>query len=99
MASIFRQFKNFMKEYSVSGVAVGIVMGIAVRDYAEALVGDFIMPIVNVFIPDTEWADWVVHLGQAKIKAGHLLAASLNFVIICFIIFFFARVVTRASKN
>jgi large conductance mechanosensitive channel protein len=99
MASIFRQFKNFMKEYSVSGVAVGIVMGIAVRDYAEALVDDFIMPVVNVFIPDTEWADWVLTLGQAKIKAGHLLAASLNFLIICFIIFFFARVVTRASKK
>lgn len=99
MASIFRQFKNFMKEYSVSGVAVGIVMGIAVRDYAEALVGDFIMPVVNVFIPDTDWADWVLYLGQVKIKAGHLLAASLNFAIICFIIFLFARVVTRASKN
>ena len=30
MASIFRQFKNFMKEYSVSGVAVCIDVGVSV---------------------------------------------------------------------
>ena len=63
MPSIFRQFKNVIKEYSVSGVAVGIVMGIAVRDYAEALVGDFIIPVINAFVPDVDWADWVLRLG------------------------------------
>jgi large conductance mechanosensitive channel len=99
MPSIFRQFKNFMKEYSVSGVAVGIVMGIAVRDYAEALVSDFIMPVINAFVPDIDWADWVLPLGEAKIKAGHLLAASLNFLIICFVIFLFARLVVRAARK
>jgi large conductance mechanosensitive channel len=99
MATVFRQFKNFMKEYSVSGVAVGIVMGIAVRDYAEALVDDFIMPIINAFVPDIDWADWVLRLGEVKIKAGHLLAASLNFLIICFVIFLFARLVVRAAKK
>ena len=99
MPSIFRQFKNFMKEYSVSGVAVGIVMGIAVRDYAEALVGDFIMPVINAFFPDIDWADWILQLGEAKIKAGHLLAASINFLIICFIIFLSAKAATRAARN
>ena len=80
-------------------MAVGIVMGIAVRDYAEALVSDFIMPIINSFVPDIDWADWVLPLGEAKIKAGHLLAASLNFLIVCFVIFLFARLVVRAAKE
>jgi large conductance mechanosensitive channel len=80
-------------------VAVGIVMGIAVRDYAEALVNDFIMPVINAFVPDIDWADWVLTLGEAKIKAGHLLAASLNFLIVCFVIFLFARLAVRAAKK
>lgn len=99
MASIFRQFKNFMKEYSVSGVAVGIVMGIAVRDYAEAIVDDFIMPVANVFFPDVDWADWILPIGEIKIKAGHLLASSINFLIICFVVFIFARAAVRAAKK
>jgi large conductance mechanosensitive channel len=99
MPSVFRQFKNFMKEYSVSGVAVGIVMGIAVRDYAEAIVDDFIMPIANVFVPDTDWTEWILPIGEVKIKAGHLPASSINFLIICFIIFIFARVVVRAARK
>ena len=99
MASVFRQFKNFMKEYSVSGVAIGIVMGIAVRDYAEAIVADFIMPVANVFVPDTDWTEWILPLGEAKIKAGHLLASSINFLIVCFVIFVFARLVVRAARK
>jgi len=99
MPSVFRQFKNFMKEYSVSGVAVGIVMGIAVRDYAEAIVDDFIMPIANVFVPDTDWTEWILTIGEAKIKAGHLMASSINFLIVCFIIFVFAKFATRGLKK
>jgi large conductance mechanosensitive channel len=99
MPSVFRQFKNFMKEYSVSGVAVGIVMGIAVRDYAEAVVDDFIMPVANVFFPDVDWTDWILPIGEVKIKAGHLPASSINFLIICFIIFIFARVVIHAARE
>jgi large conductance mechanosensitive channel len=98
MATIFRQFRNFMKEYSVSGVAVGIIMGIAVRDFASAIVDDFIMPVANVFLPDTSWTEWILTLGTAQIKAGHLLSAGINFLIIVFIVFIFAKVATRGSK-
>ncbi|UCH79301.1 MAG: MscL family protein [Candidatus Coatesbacteria bacterium] len=99
MPSLFRQFKSFMKEYSVSGVAVGIVMGIAVRDYASALVDDLIMPIANAFMPDTAWTEWALTLGEVKIRAGHLLSASITFLVICFIIFVFARLAVRADRK
>jgi large-conductance mechanosensitive channel len=38
-------------------------------------------------------------LGEAKIKAGHLLASSINFLIVCFVVFVFARLIVRAAKK
>jgi len=99
MPSLFRQFRNFMREYSISYVAIGIVMGIAARDYAEALVKDLLMPVIAVFLPGTDWAEWVLPLGAAKVKIGHLLASSVNFVVICFFIFLFAKVAVRAARD
>ncbi len=99
MPSIFNQFKHFMKEYSVSAVAIGIIMAIAVKDYAKALVDDFIMPLANLFLPGTDWTEWVLYLGPAKIKGGHLLASSVNFLIICFVVFLFAKVATRRMRK
>jgi large conductance mechanosensitive channel len=98
MANIFTKFKTFLQEFNVIAVAVGIVTGIAVKDYAQAFVDDLIMPVVNVVVPGTAWADWVLALGPVQVKIGHLLARSIDFVIICFVVFLFAKAANALAK-
>jgi large conductance mechanosensitive channel len=79
-------------------VAVGIVTGIAVKDYAQAFVDDLIMPIVNVIVPGTGWADWILPLGPIQVKIGHLVARSIDFLIITFVVFLFAKAANALAK-
>ena len=52
MAGWFGDLRKFLKEFNVLTVAVGFVIGTAVRDYARAVVDDLVMPLVNVVTPD-----------------------------------------------
>lgn len=100
MPSTFRQFKNFMREYAVSSVVVGIVTGVAVRDFAKAVVDDVAMPVLNLLLPNVNWNDWVVALSPvARLRVGHLLGAALDFLVICSLIFLFAKVATQAARK
>ncbi len=98
MANIFSEFKKFLQEFNVIALAVGIVTGIAVKDYAQAFVDDLIMPVVNVIVPGTGWEDWILPLGPINVKIGHLVARSIDFLIICFVVFLFAKAANALAK-
>ena len=55
------EFIQFMKAYGVIGLAVGFVMGAAIKDYVKVLVNDLINPLIGLFIPDlASLAEWKV---------------------------------------
>jgi len=96
---LFDEFKAFLEEFNVIAVAVGIVTGIAVKDLSQAIVDDLIMPVIGALLPSSGWADWILPLGPVHIKIGHLIARSIDFVIICFVVFLFARAATALSRK
>jgi len=98
MANVFAEFRDFLKEFNVVAVAVGIVTGIAVKEYAQSIVDTLIMPFVNVLIPGKGWAEWVLPLGPVKVMGGMLLARSIDFLIICFVVFLFAKFMKTLAK-
>jgi large conductance mechanosensitive channel len=98
MANIFKEFKTFLQEFNVVAVAVGIVTGLAVKDISQAVVDDLIMPVVGALLPGGGWAEWILPLGPIQIKIGHLMARSIDFLIICFVVFLFARAAAALSK-
>jgi len=53
--SIIKEFKEFLKEYKVVGLAVAFIMGAAATNLVQSLVNDIIMPVVGVFIPEGDW--------------------------------------------
>ncbi len=98
MANILTEFKEFLKEFNVVSVAVGIVTGLAVKEYAQAIVDTLIMPFVNVALPGKAWAEWVLPLGPVKIMGGMLLARTIDFLIICFVVFLFVKFMKTLTK-
>jgi large conductance mechanosensitive channel len=95
---ILTEFKEFLKEYKVMGIAVGIVMGLATVALVNSIVANLIMPIVGALIPSGSWstATWII--GKVVIGWGALLAAIINFVIIAFVIFIIAKYVFKEEK-
>jgi large conductance mechanosensitive channel len=96
--SLWSEFREFLKEYKVMGLAVAFIMGIAATALVQSLVNDIIMPIVTPFIPGGEWKTATLAIGPILIKWGSFLSQSINFIILAFVVFMIAKYVLREEK-
>lgn len=79
------EFKAFALRGNAVDLAVGVVIGGAFGKIVTALVDDVIMPLVSALLPGNEWREFT--LTPLKFKLGHLLGASLDFLIIATVLF------------
>jgi len=96
--SIIQEFKEFLQEYKVTGLAVAFIIGVAATTLVTSLVNNIIMPIITPFIPGGEWQKATFNIGPIVIGWGPFLAAVINFVIIAFVVFMIAKFVLREEK-
>lgn len=96
--NILSEFKEFLEEYKVMGIAVGIVMGLATVALVNSLVANIIMPVITPFIPGGAWETATLALGPIVLKWGAFLGALINFIIIAFVVFIIAKKFMREEK-
>jgi len=92
------EFKEFLKEYKVIGMAVALIIGLAATALVKAIVDYLVMPIVTPFIPGGAWQTATFSIGPILIGWGALLAAIINFVIIAFVVFLIAKHALKEEK-
>jgi large conductance mechanosensitive channel len=90
----FTGFVGFLREQSVIGLAIGIVIGTQVKTVVDALVAGFINPMVALLMPgsgDLAQKIFVVHRaghGSQQFKWGNFVATLISFVIVALVIYF-----------
>lgn len=89
---IIKEFKAFALKGSVVDLAVGVVIGAAFGKIVSSLVADIMMPLLNPLIPGGNWREIVIGPG---VKIGSFLAATVDFVIVAFIIFLVIKGINR----
>jgi large conductance mechanosensitive channel len=82
---MWRDFKAFLLKQNILALALAVVVGTATNDLVQALVRDFIMPIVQAITPTDAWRDATLNLGPVAFLIGDFAAAALNFIIIGFV--------------
>lgn len=92
------EFREFLEEYKVVGLAIAFVIGIAAKDLVSSIVENLIMPVVEVILPGGEWQETVVSAGPITFGAGPLLAQLINFTIIAFLVFFVSKKIIKEKK-
>lgn len=85
------EFMSFLKEYSIIGLAIAVIIGGQAGALVKSIVDGLLMPIVGLALPGGEWQKWT--LGPFAI--GPVLAATINFVIVAFLVFLFAKKVLK----
>lgn len=95
---LLKEFKEFLEEYKVMGVAIGIVMGLATVALVNSLVNNIIMPIITPFIPGGAWQTATLTLGPIVIGLGAFLGALINFLIIAWVVFIIAKKFMKEEK-
>lgn len=95
---VLSEFKEFIKEYKIIGLAVAFIIGVASTNLIKSLVDNVIMPIITPFIPGGGWETATFSLGPIVIKWGAFLGAVINFLIIALVVFIIAKIILREEK-
>lgn len=95
---MMQEFKDFLAEYKVMGLAVAFIIGTAATVLVKALVDDIIMPIIGALIPGGAWQTATFSIGPVVLLWGAFLGALINFVIIAFVVFMIAKMVLKEEK-
>jgi large conductance mechanosensitive channel len=96
---IVAEFKEFLSEYKVTGLAVAFVIGTAVTTFVQSFVNQVIMPVIGIFLPKGSWQTATVSVGGAMIGWGAFLSALINFIIIALVIFLIVRMLEGKGKK
>jgi large conductance mechanosensitive channel len=97
---MMKEFKEFAMKGNVVDLAIGVIIGAAFSKIVSSLVDDVITPLL--LKPALEAAnlkdlDKLVVLGTVKV--GVFLSATLNFIIVAFILFLIVKAINRFKKK
>lgn len=95
---VLNEFKEFLKEYKVVGLAVALIIGTAATQLVTSIVNNILMPIITFFIPNGAWQTATLRVGPIVFGWGALLASLINFLIIAWIVFVIAKVFFKEEK-
>jgi len=93
-----KEFMSFLKEYGIIGLAIAVIIGGKLNVLVTSFVNDLLMPLV--FKPALELAqvDDIAKLQAGGVFYGKVIGSAIDFVIVAFIVFLFAKVVLKEEK-
>ena len=107
---LWNEFKDFLKSYKVLGLAVAFVIGLYLGGVVQALVKDFIMPLIGLAIGGVNFSTLKVAIPSTTFDAsgnppagftgqvfaiGDFLVALITFIIVAFIVFIIVKVAKK----
>ena len=90
---MMNEFKDFLSQYKVMGLAVAFILGLYLGTMVQALVSDLIMPIIQLAMPGIQWE--LIEAGPFRI--GHFIGALITFIIVAFVIFILVKITKKAG--
>ena len=94
---VFQEFREFLKEYKIPGLAIAFIMGVAATTLVQSLVNNIVMPVITPFVPGG-WQNATFKLGRVVIAWGLFLSALINFLVLAFVIFIIAKIIMNEEK-
>lgn len=83
---MWTEFKAFLLKQNILALALAVVLGQATSSLVQAVVNDFIMPLVAVIGPNPEsWKQSTWGFGKLQFGIGDFGSVLLNFIIIGFV--------------
>ncbi len=93
---LWNEFKAFLSTYKVLGLAVAFILGLYLGTLVQALVKDFVMPLIGLIIPGMDnLATLTVAVGSQVFGVGDFLVALITFIIVAFVIFMIVKVTKK----
>ena len=94
---LWKEFMDFISKYKVMGLAVAFIMAVYLGLLVQALVTDFILPIIGIATAGVNFVDAFYQIPNTnqKFLYGHFLGALITFIIVAFVIFLLVKITKR----
>jgi large conductance mechanosensitive channel len=93
---MWNEFKEFLENYKVMGLAVAFIMGLYLGLLIQSLVKDLLLPAIGLALPGlTDLASYQYAVGSQMFGLGNFLVALITFIIVAFVIFLLVKVTKK----
>ncbi len=93
---LWKEFIDFLSKYKVLGLAVAFIMGLYLGNLVQALVKDFILPLIGLAIPGmSDLAVYTQTVMSQIFGIGDFLVALITFIIVALVIFLIVKVTKK----
>src|SRR5687767_7384472 len=83
-----KEFKQFLLRGNILELAVGVVIGSAFGAVVNALVADFMTPLIGAIAKVPDFSGLTFTVNGSEFKYGHFLNAIISFVLVAAATFF-----------
>lgn len=97
-SGFLKDLLNFLKEYSVIGLAIGIVIGQASKDLVDSIVAGVFMPFIEIIISREMFNNLAFFINGVKFDIGRILSSFLTFLIIMFLLYLLIKKIIKSDK-
>jgi large conductance mechanosensitive channel len=95
-SGLWNEFKAFLKNYKVLGLAIAFIMGVYLGGLVQSLVADLLLPAIGLAIPGLgDLKTLTSTVGTQIFGIGNFLVALITFIIVAFVIFLIVKVAKR----
>jgi len=94
-APFINGFFDFISQYGVIPLAIGVVLGNAVNDLVKTIVDGITTPLISLLVPSGKLQNLVIHFRSADFMIGAVISALLSFLSIAIVVYVVVKLVIR----
>jgi large conductance mechanosensitive channel len=92
---MIREFTDFLKAYGVIGLAIAVIIGGKLNLLVTSLVNDLLTPLIFQPALKAAGVDNIAELAYNGIMYGKVVGALIDFTVVAFVVFFFAKKIMK----
>jgi large conductance mechanosensitive channel len=93
--SMMGGFMEFVHQYNVLPLAVGVVIGVAVNDLVKVIVDGLISPLIALVTPDGALSSLMFKIGESEFMYGSVIDALIRFLSVAFVVYVVVKLVLK----
>jgi large conductance mechanosensitive channel len=78
---------EFLKEYSVIGLAIGVIVAQTSKDLIDSIVKGIFTPFIDLIVPGEKFKNLSFNIGSSRFDVGAIISSLLTFIIVMVILY------------
>jgi large conductance mechanosensitive channel len=96
---MIKEFKEFAMKGNVMDLAIGVIIGGAFGKIVSSLVDNLLMPLVGILLQGVNFSSLALKVGNAELKYGLFIGATIDFIIIAFVMFLIIKGMNNLKRK